>query len=65
MALLLLPFFMPLFLIGWVLTPREEREQRLLATERERSVRETWGVMFGRESQVMSREDVFDDGTQW
>lgn len=55
MALLLLPFFMPLFLIGWVLTPREEREQRLLASERERQVSETWGVLFGRESQLMDR----------
>lgn len=51
MALLLIPFFMPLFLIGWVLTPREEREHRMLASEREQQFARTWGVVFGRESE--------------
>jgi hypothetical protein len=49
MALLLVPFFMPLFLIGWVLTPREEREHRLLESRREQEVAATWGVLYGRE----------------
>ena len=49
MALLLFPFFMPLFLIGWVLTPREEREQRLLESRRELEVAATWGVLYSRE----------------
>lgn len=49
MALLLVPFFMPLFLIGWVLTPREEREHRLLESRREQEVAATWGVLFAPE----------------
>jgi hypothetical protein len=46
MALLLVPFFMPLFLIGWVLTPREEREHRLLESRREHEIAATWGVLY-------------------
>jgi hypothetical protein len=61
MALLLVPFFMPLLLLGWVLTSREERAQRLLDLEREQLIAESWGLMFGRESQVMSRERLFED----
>ncbi len=49
MALLLVPFFMPLFLIGWVLTPREEREHRLMESRREQEIAATWGVLYGRE----------------
>jgi hypothetical protein len=56
MALLLLPFFMPLFLIGWVLTPREEREHRLLETNREQEIAQTWGVLFGREVPATQEE---------
>jgi hypothetical protein len=54
MALLLIPFFMPLLLLGWVLTWREDREQQLL----EQQVANTWGVLFGRESQVTSHEGL-------
>lgn len=50
MALLLIPFFMPLFLIGWVLTPREDREIRLTESKREKLFAQTWGVAYGRES---------------
>lgn len=51
MALLILPFFMPLLLLGWVLTPREERE--LLEHERtsEREFAATWGQIFASEKQ--------------
>jgi hypothetical protein len=58
MALLLLPFFMPLFLIGWVLTPRHERELRL-ATKREREAGEVWRAVFASESQVMERDELW------
>jgi hypothetical protein len=58
MALLLLPFFMPLFLLGWILTPREEREHRVLASRREQQIAATWGVMFGSESQLMRRDQL-------
>jgi hypothetical protein len=61
MALLLIPFFMPLLLLGWVLTSREEREQQLLDLQAEREVAETWGVLFGRESQVISCDRLFDE----
>jgi hypothetical protein len=57
MALLLIPFFMPLLLIGWALTWREDRAQQLL----EQQVANTWGVVFGRESQVTSRQQLFDE----
>ena len=57
MALLLVPFFMPLFLIGWVLTPREEREHRLLESRREQEVAATWGVLFGPE--LLAEPDQF------
>jgi hypothetical protein len=57
MALLLIPFFMPLLLIGWVVAWREDREQQLL----EQQVANTWGVLFGRESLVTSREQLFDE----
>lgn len=56
MALLLVPFFMPLFLIGWVLTPREEREHRLLESRREQEIAGTWGVLFGREVALPEHE---------
>jgi hypothetical protein len=55
MALLLVPFFMPLFLIGWVLTPREEREHRLLESRRELEIAATWGVLYG---QVSAPDDL-------
>jgi hypothetical protein len=58
MALLLIPFFMPLLLIGWALSWREDRQQQLV----ERQVANTWGVLFGRESQVTSRERLFEEG---
>jgi hypothetical protein len=61
MALLLVPFFMPLLLLGWVLTSREERAQRLLDSEREQQIAESWGLMFGRESQLTSRERFFEE----
>jgi hypothetical protein len=57
MALLLLPFFMPLLLIGWAMTWREDRAQQLL----ERQVANTWGVLFGRESQITSRERLIEE----
>ena len=56
MALIVLPFFMPLFLLGWVLTPPDEREQRKLESVREREFGETWGLVFARESQEMERD---------
>jgi hypothetical protein len=58
MALLLIPFFMPLLLLGWVLTTPEERAQQLLDMQRERQVAESWGVLFGRESAVMICDDI-------
>ena len=58
MALLLIPFFMPLFLIGWVLTPREDREHRLVESDREKLFAETWAVAYGRESQRMHRDEL-------
>ncbi|PRQ04490.1 hypothetical protein ENSA5_07210 [Enhygromyxa salina] len=58
MALLLLPFFMPLFLVGWVLTPREEREHRLLQSRRELQFGRSWGLLYGRESEVLTREEL-------
>lgn len=61
MALLLIPFFMPLLLLGWVLTSREERALRLQDLKQEREVAETWGVLFGRESQVISGDRLFDE----
>jgi hypothetical protein len=61
MALLLIPFFMPLLLLGWVITSREERALQLQDLQQERQVAETWGVLFGRESQVISCERLFDD----
>jgi hypothetical protein len=61
MALLLIPFFMPLLLLGWVLTSWEERAQRLLDLEREQLIAESWGLMFGRESQLTTREGLFED----
>jgi hypothetical protein len=57
MALLLLPFFMPLLLLGWAMSWREDRAQQLL----ERQVANTWGVLFGRESQVTSRERLIEE----
>lgn len=57
MSLLLIPFFMPLLLIGWAMTWREDRQQQLL----EQQVANTWGVLFGRESLVTSREQLFQD----
>jgi hypothetical protein len=57
MALLFVPFFMPLLLLGWVLTWREDREQQLV----EQQVANTWGVLFGRESLVTSREQLFEE----
>lgn len=57
MALLLIPFFMPLLLLGWVVTWREDREQHLV----EQQVANTWGVLFGRESLVTSREQLLED----
>ena len=57
---LLIPFFMPLFLVGWVLTPREEREHRLLKSRREQQFSRSWGLLYGRESEVMSRQDLQD-----
>ena len=65
MALLLIPFFMPLFLLGWVLTPREERELRVIESKREQCFGRTWGVVFGRESQVMRREALLGDEPPW
>lgn len=55
MALFILPFFMPLFLLGWVLTPREERD--LIARERvrEREFAATWGQLYASESHVNGR----------
>ena len=61
MALLLVPFFMPLLLLGWVLTSREERAQRLLDSEREQLIAESWGLLFGRESRLTTRERLFED----
>ena len=58
MALLLIPFFMPLFLIGWVLTPREDREHRLMESDRVKLFAETWGVAYGRESQRLRLDDL-------
>jgi hypothetical protein len=49
MALLLIPLFMPLLLLGWVLTPREERELRLLESRSEQQIARSWGVLYGRE----------------
>jgi len=49
MALIVLPFFMPLLLLGWVLTPRDERDQRQRERTREREFAETWGQLFARE----------------
>jgi hypothetical protein len=61
MALLLVPFFMPLLLLGWVLTSREERAQRLLDSEREQLIAESWGLIFGRESQLTTRARLFEE----
>ena len=61
MALLLIPFFMPLLLLGWVVTSREERAMQLMDLQKEREVAETWGVLFGRESQVISCDRLFED----
>ena len=54
MGLILLPFFMPLLLLGWIL-PREERRERCLEARRERQFHNTWAVLYGSESQVMDR----------
>jgi hypothetical protein len=52
MALILLPFFMPLLLLGWIL-PRDERRERALEARREQEFGETWAVLYATESQVM------------
>lgn len=62
MAFLLVPFFMPLFLIGWVLTPREEREHRLMASQRELEIEATWGVLYGRMPPEDDAESAWDHG---
>lgn len=56
MALFILPFFMPLFLLGWVLTPREERDLMKSERARERDYEATWGQLFASESQVQGRK---------
>ena len=50
MGLIMLPFFMPLLLIGWLVEPREERELRGHEARQERLFGETWAVLFGRET---------------
>lgn len=55
MGLVFLPFFMPLFLLGWVLPSEDERALQALEAEQERQIGETWAVLFCRESQVMDR----------
>lgn len=53
MELLLLPFLMPLFLLGWVVPPDYERELRRTEVEQEKQIGATWALLFGRESQVI------------
>lgn len=60
MTLLLIPFFMPLLLLGWVLTWREDRAQQVV----EQQVANTWGVLFGRESLITSRERLCEEDTE-
>jgi hypothetical protein len=50
MAWLFVPLFLPLLLLGWVLTPREEREHRLLESRREQQFARSWGVLYCRET---------------
>ncbi|MCA9700842.1 MAG: hypothetical protein KC431_25160 [Myxococcales bacterium] len=49
MAFVLLPFFMPLFLLGWVLESADERALADMEAERERQIGETWAIVFARE----------------
>lgn len=53
MALLLLPFFLPLMLIGWMFPPDDEREIEAQEAERERQFGQTWALLYGRESEVL------------
>ncbi len=50
MALILLPFFMPLVLIGWIFPPEREREVDEEQAERERQFGRTWALLFGWEA---------------
>ncbi len=56
MELLILPFFMPLFLLGWIVVPEDERELRREEARKEKQLAATWAVLFGRESQVIERK---------
>ncbi|NVB37791.1 hypothetical protein G6O69_08095 [Pseudenhygromyxa sp. WMMC2535] len=50
MVVILLPFFMPLFLLGWVLDTDDERALAKEEARRERDFGATWGVHFAREA---------------
>jgi hypothetical protein len=47
MALILLPFFMPLMLLGWIFPPEHERELEEEQAEKERQFGQTWALVFG------------------
>ncbi len=51
MALLLAPFFMPLFLLGWLFPPEHERELDAEQAESERQFGETWAMLYAREGE--------------
>lgn len=55
MALILLPLFMPLLLLGWIIEADEERALRDKEAEQEAEVGATWAVVFGRESELIER----------
>ena len=52
MGLLILPMFLPLLLIGWFITPADERELRCREAVRERQFGETWAQLFAREGEL-------------
>ena len=54
MALLLIPFFMPLMLIGWIFPPEHERELEEREAEQDRAYAATWALLYGRESEVIA-----------